>query len=78
MKIKELLKVFKKEKKDDLVQIEAKMAHLQGRINQIEDHLIAIARLSLITPERLLEESKNVVANLEYVQKLIEANQRKK
>ncbi len=37
------------------------------------DHLIAMARLSLIKPERLVKEAQNTKANADYLLRMIEA-----
>jgi hypothetical protein len=42
------------------------------------DNLIAIARLSLIKPEVLVREARNVQANSDYLLKMIEAQQNEK
>lgn len=42
-------------------------------IDVLNSHLIAIARLTLITPSKLLKEINNVQANTEYLESLIKA-----
>jgi hypothetical protein len=44
----------------------------------LERHLIALARLSFIKPDRLVEEANNLEANAEYLHKMIKSKEDKK
>lgn len=47
-------------------------------LKYLQGHLIALARLNFIKPERLVEEAENVKANGEYLFKMIEAREKMK
>jgi len=50
-----------------------KKVSVQPNINQmVYDHLIAIARLSLIKPITLYKEARNVQSNADYLMKMAE------
>ena len=50
-----------------------KKVSVQPNINQmVYDHLIAIARLSLIKPITLYKETRNVQSNADYLMKMAE------
>ena len=51
---------------------------LQDKDKMLYDHIIALSRLSLIKPEMLVKESKNVKANGEYLYKMIIENEKQK
>ena len=42
-------------------------------INVLNNHLVALARITLVTPNRLFKESLNIKANTEYLESLIKA-----
>jgi hypothetical protein len=44
-----------------------------NQIQGLGDNLIAVARLSLIKPEVLVREARNIQANAEYLLKMVEA-----
>ena len=44
-----------------------------NQLQNTNDNLIAVARLSLIKPEVLVREARNVQANAEYLLKMVEA-----
>lgn len=44
-----------------------------NQLQNTNDNLIAVARLSLIKPEVLVREARNIQANAEYLLKMIEA-----
>lgn len=51
---------------------------LDQKIEALQTHLIALARLSLIKPQRFVEESENVNGNGEYLLKMIEFKEKGK
>lgn len=44
-----------------------------NQIQNTNDNLIAIARLSMIKPEVLVREARNIQSNAEYLLKMVEA-----
>jgi len=44
-----------------------------NQLQNTNDNLIAVARLSLIKPEVLVREARNVQSNAEYLLKMVEA-----
>jgi hypothetical protein len=46
-------------------------------IAMLDNHLIALARITLVTPDRLQKESINVQANTEYLQSLLKVKNAK-
>jgi hypothetical protein len=44
-----------------------------NQLQNTNDNLIAIARLSLIKPEVLVREARNIQSNAEYLLKMVEA-----
>lgn len=44
-----------------------------NQLQSTNDNLIAVARLSLIKPDILVREARNIKANAEYLLKMIEA-----
>lgn len=49
--------------------------NLQSQINNLNIHLIALARLGLITPAKLLQEVNNIQANTEFITSLTKAKE---
>lgn len=72
MNIKELFKRKLSKKELALVTIFEELKRTQAILSLVEEHIIAVARLSLIKPDRLKEESKNSKANAEYLEKMLE------
>jgi hypothetical protein len=51
---------------------EVAIVQMYNMVNNLNDHLIALARLAFIKPEALHREAKNVKSNAEYLLKMIE------
>ena len=76
-KIKSLFKLTNHTKLSDrLADDKLKMANMNMRQNNTDNHLIALARLTFIKPEVLYRESQNIKANGEYLLKLLEEQQK--
>jgi len=72
IKIKELFKKKLKPQEKALVILFEEVKKTQAILNTVEEHVIAIARLSLIKPDRLKTESKNNKANADYLLRMVE------
>lgn len=59
-----LFKIFKRKNNDEL---------FIATDRALADHIIALARLTFIKPERLVEEAKNVQANADYLLKMTQS-----
>lgn len=46
---------------------------LRQQVNNLESHLVTVARCSLIKPDRFYRESQNTKANAEYLVNLVKA-----
>jgi hypothetical protein len=77
IKIKELFKKRLKPQEKALVILFEEIKKTQAILNTVEEHVIAIARLSLIKPDRLKKESKNNKANADYLLRMVENEKEK-
>ena len=78
MNIKELFKKRPSKNERAIVAVYEELKRTQSILNMVEEHVIAVARLSLIKPDRLKEESKNNKANAEYLTKMLEVKKDEK
>lgn len=69
-------KIIAKFKKPNQLEEVAVMTYNQ--LQNTNDNLIAIARLSLIKPEALVREARNVQANGEYLLRMVEVLEQNK
>ena len=70
--LKAFLNRFKRPRRTDLM-----IGTIGYQQQVLERHLIALARLTFIKPDRLVAEANNLEANTEYLGKMIKAREKK-
>jgi hypothetical protein len=72
--INKLKKLFIRPSKFDQA-IFANLQELQQRVSNLDAHIVTLARVALIKPDRFFKESQNLKANAEYLVSLVKAKE---